>query len=634
MRKNAVAQSAEFILEPDQKQILVLEPWGPSFEGVVQAFSSREGVQVVECSTITELVSVAKQISHCVVLAYCAGSSESERYRDLLKALQAEILAKKIRVLIAIGDNRDLKTVFLQDGASEVFEEPIGEKNLATKVDHALTLLTTRKQAAKKVAAQPNSSIVWVSPLGLESDCWLSLKEEIKSIAGKWIITMLGPSPRYGQWCALAPEKWEWVPSLIIDDPFIREEGAWIFRGECPEYRGGSWIFIGATPELAFIYKDECYGTKFSLDSKTLIIAEDSPRARTIAEMAEKERLAQKPSAQADAKPEQSVVEIQKPYFLVAALEIQSDCFAREERIPRFIDGSWVMKLSGPTPVHGAWKKTTVENGEEPIWQWTPTNRDSFILEAGGWIFQGAEPLYRDGLWTFIGKKPRLEFISGTEKGAARVLARKISIDSREAFLLAEDSAASLNALERLLSFRKKPAGYLKRAKYGTKPPQLSRGLFFDAPVHPMAAAFYVSEAVRKMESTPESVMKSFCQMLSAACGGGTIEPWIKNEKGWKCLNHEDLMDMSMLQQIEAVQAVLNTPGSGIQTQIAEISASRAVVVMLENEKIGVILFTGDKCKAFKEAELRAYGRVCNGVWMTFHARNLKNKNEQILLAG
>jgi hypothetical protein len=82
------------------------------------------------------------------------------------------------------------------------------------------------------------------------------------------------------------------------------------------------------------------------------------------------------------------------------------------------------------------------------------------------------------------------------------------------------------------------------------------------------------------------------------------------------------------------VQAVLNTPGSGIQTQIAEISASRAVVVMLENEKIGVILFNGDKCKAFKESELRAYGRVCNGVWMTFHARNLKKKNEQILLAG
>jgi hypothetical protein len=148
-----VAQSAEFILEPDQKQILVLEPWGPSFEGVVQAFSSREGIQVVECSTITDLTSVAKQISHCVVLAYCAGTSESERYRDLLKALQPEILAKKIRVLIAIGENRDLKTVFLQDGASEVFEEPVGEKVLASKVEHALTLLTARKQAAKKSAS-------------------------------------------------------------------------------------------------------------------------------------------------------------------------------------------------------------------------------------------------------------------------------------------------------------------------------------------------------------------------------------------------------------------------------------------------------------------------------------------------
>jgi hypothetical protein len=625
-----VAQSAEFILEPDQKQILVLEPWGPSFEGVVQAFSSREGLQVVECSTITELVSVAKQISHCVVLAYCAGTSESERYRDLLKALQSEILAKKIRVLIAIGDNRDLKSVFLQDGASEVFEEPVGEKTLASKIDHALALLTSRKQPAKKAAPQTTSSIVWVSALGLESDCWLSLKEEIKSIAGKWIITMLGPSPRYGQWCALAPDKWEWVPSHIMDDPFIREEGAWIYRGECPEYRGGSWIFIGSTPELAFMYKGECYGTKFSLDSKTLIIAEDSPRARSIAEMAEKERQAKAPSAQSDSKPEQSVVEMQKPYFLVAALEIQSDCFAREERIPRFIDGSWVMKMSGPTPVHGAWKKASDAAGEEPIWAWTPTSRDSFIIEAGGWIFQGEEPAYRDGLWTFVGKKPRLEFVSGTEKGQSRVLARKIVIDSREAFLLAEDSEASLNALERLLSFRKKPAGYLKRAKYGTKPPQISKGLFSDAPVHPMAAAFYVSELVRKMES----VMKAFCQMISRACEGGTIESWVKNEKGWKCLSHDDLMDMSILQKIEEVQAVLNTPGAGLQTQLVEIAGCRAVVAMLGTDKIGVLMFTGEKCGIFKEGELRAYSRACNGIWMTFHARNLKSKGEQKLLAA
>jgi hypothetical protein len=630
-----VAQSAEFILEPDQKQILVLEPWGPSFEGVVQAFSSREGLQVVECSTITELVSVAKQISHCVVLAYCAGTSESERYRDFLKALQPEILAKKIRVLIAIGENRDLKSVFLQDGASEVFEEPVGEKTLATKVDHALALLTTRKVPGKKSAPQSNSSIVWVSALGLESDCWLSLKDEIKSIAGKWIITMLGPSPRYGQWCALEADKWEWVPSLIVNDPFIREEGSWIYRGECPEYRGGSWVFIGATPELAFIYKGECYGTKFSLDSKTLIIAEDSPRARSIAEMAEKEwQKTQKPSAQNESKPEQAVVEIQKPYFLVAPLELQSDCFAREERIPRFIDGSWVMKMSGPTPVHGVWKKGISEAREEPVWQWTPSSRDSFILEAGGWIFQGIEPSYRDGLWTFVGKNPRLEFISGVEKGQSRVLARKIAIDSREAFLLAEDSEASLNALERLLSFRKKPAGYLKRAKYGTKPPQISKGLFQDAPVHPIAAAFYVSEAVRKMESTPESVIQALCRMLSKACGGGTIEAWVKKQKTWKCLNHDDLMDMSVLQKIEEVQAVLNTPGAGVQTQIAETAGTRAVVVMLGSEKIAVLMFTGDKCQAFKEGELRAYSRVCNGVWMTFHARNLKSQDEQKLLVA
>jgi hypothetical protein len=312
-------------------------------------------------------------------------------------------------------------------------------------------------------------------------------------------------------------------------------------------------------------------------------------------------------------------------------LEIQSDCFAREERIPRFIDGAWVMKMSGPTPVHGNWKKTTTPPSEEPIWQWTPTSRDSFIVEAGNWIFQGAEPAYRDGLWSFVGKKPRLEFVS---KAEGRVLARKISIDSREAFLLAEDSETSLNALERLISFRKKPAGYLKRAKYGTKPPQISKGLFADAPVHPMAAAFYVSEAVRKMQSTPESVIKAFCQVLSTACDGGVIEPWIKNEKGWKCLNHEDLMDMSILQKIEEVQAVLNAPGVGIQTQLAEAANTRAVVVMLGAEKIGVLMFTGEKCGVFKEAELRAYSRVCNGVWMTFHARFLKSKEDQKLLAA
>jgi hypothetical protein len=626
-----VAQSAEFILEPTHKQLLVLEPWGPSFESVLRGFSTHEGLQVVECSSITELISVARQISYCVVLAYCASSSESERYKDLLKALQGEILSKKIRVIIAIGESRDLKPVFLQAGASEVFQEPVGEKVLTSKIEYAISLLAARApEGTKAPARKASSQFLWVSPLGLESDCWLAIKDDIKLVAGKWMIPMIGPSPKYGQWCAVQAEgsndRWEWVPTQLMDDPFIREEGAWFFRGECPEFRGGTWVFHGSRPELSFIYKEESYGNRFSMDENTLVIAEDSARAKIVIEMVEKRESNQKKTpkmAQAfgTAQSEQAIVEVQKPFLLVAPLEIQSDCFAREERIPRFIDGSWVMRLSGPTPSHGTWRKARTgdgtSTGEQPLWQWETSSRDSFIVEKGEWIFQGAEPSYRDGLWTFSSRKPRFEFVSSLDPQKGRTLARKIAVDSREVFLLAEDSQTSLNALERLLSFRKRPPGYLKRAKYGTKLPQASKGLFSDAPIHPIAAAFFIAELSRQRDVGLESLLKRYCEMLSQACGGGTVAPWLWSGSTWKCLNHNDLMDLSVVQKIEASQPAVTEANSGLQIRVIENAGARIVVSSIGETKIGALLFSGEKCGVFKETELRAYARACAGVWLS-----------------
>jgi len=637
-----VAKSAEFILDPDSNQLLALEPFGVLFATLLQQFSTKQGLQTVECSNTTELISLSRQLQVCVVIAYCPKASEAQRYLDLLKALQAEILGKRIRVIISVGaDFMDLKQQFFEAGASEVVLESTAEKSFSGKVDHALSLLPTRKSLAPKKPAKESpsrassglgvssaTSVKWVAPLEIESDCWLAVKEGIKSVAGKWIVPIIGPSPRFGQWCAKNPStgetgEWEWVPTQLLDDPFIREEGAWIFNGRRPEFQGGTWIFIGASAELYFLYKGESYGSKFSANTSekdVLVIAEDSSRARAAAGLMERSGKPVRPSTtgaeSGKSVEEVPVIEVQKPFSVTEALTLASDCFAREERIPRFMNGNWVMKLSAPTPSHGKWEIVRREEAEDAVWQWVPKSSDTFVVDIGAWIFQGNQPHFKDGLWAFVGKKPRLEFVTNVDPTLGRTVARRFSVDSRGVFVLAEDSTASTFALEKLQTLRKKPAPYLKRAVYGKAPALTEKALFADSPLHPFVAAFFVAEmmAARGVadQDAVEEILEKYCELISRYHSDTTVEAWIFEENKWRCLQHEDLMDFSLLQRTESVQV----QGPTLQLKMLDVGGAKAALAMSGSKKVGLLVFSGPRTYNDPIGEFEAYARACAGLWI------------------
>ena len=67
--------------------------------------------------------------------------------------------------------------------------------------------------------------------------------------ARKWAVAMIGPPPKYGDWDPSDAAAWEAEVAradgahLAVElrrrrmkDPFLKEEGAWKYRGEKPEY--------------------------------------------------------------------------------------------------------------------------------------------------------------------------------------------------------------------------------------------------------------------------------------------------------------------------------------------------------------------------------------------------------------
>ena len=97
---------------------------------------------------------------------------------------------------------------------------------------------------------------------------------------------MKGPGPIAGRWLEVESSgdqrSWEWTPINPDEDPFIKEQGAWIFKGSSglPEALDEIWMFVGERPTLDFQYEKESYGTKFGCEADgTMVLAADSGQA-------------------------------------------------------------------------------------------------------------------------------------------------------------------------------------------------------------------------------------------------------------------------------------------------------------------------------------------------------------------
>jgi hypothetical protein len=100
-----LAKSAEFILEFEAKQILVLEPFGPYYEDVIKRLGEQPDLQVVECASLKEMAGLCRQVRICLILAHCADQRQASRFVDLLQACQNEVRDRRARIVITVSND-------------------------------------------------------------------------------------------------------------------------------------------------------------------------------------------------------------------------------------------------------------------------------------------------------------------------------------------------------------------------------------------------------------------------------------------------------------------------------------------------------------------------------------------------
>lgn len=486
--------AADFILEDGKTPIFVVSPASPSVRSwIAQTATLQSSVQWVECATHLEAASLAKRIPFCLVITRAGPITEVVESIKLLKFLQLELRNKSICSFVITQTRQPaIDATLKSQGCTEVSDETASDATVHAKIDACVKFLQISRKnaptpippssvaggaapAAKESGPPPKAAMAvrMVKALALASDCWLFDKNSIKKAQGYWLIRMLGPAQSFGHWEAvpagtipaaeskMVPESggnaevdlWRWVPSDAANDPFIKEEGEWIFRGRKPEFQDNLWQFIGTDPMLAFLYEGTNYGARFALDrtKKTLQVSENSrTTAETLQSASKKEERSTEPEI-----------------VLIKPLTLESDCWLLHAKPPRRVNKHWLIKLIGPTAGRWLERKKIAATGEA-FWAWTPEDPDNdpFIKEEGEWIFRGIAPkLESDGSWLFMGQRPELAFYyEGKNYGA------KLSCEDTICLKVAKDSQPALDAMPLLDTSQKKVVRTAERKSEPTPP--------------------------------------------------------------------------------------------------------------------------------------------------------------------
>ncbi len=277
-----MVEKSEFLLKNETRQVLVLkpsvEPLGPAFVAALQRLAERSDVQVIESASVEEIFQISARSKNCLVVAHCSSEQQSGDLNHLLDLCKKEIQSRTTRVLITVSEDfLFLQPKFVRRGAAEVLQHPVSRDVFYAKFERLID----------------REKIIWKAPLSLRSDCWMLIEGKTRWIPGakKWLLTVIGPPPSYGEWipCDFTSGMlWEWLPNGLTDDPFILEEGVWTFHGKKPEFKDGAWLFSGHLPKLSFTRNDENPHVKFEGESDFLNVAMESLQSKISADLIEK----------------------------------------------------------------------------------------------------------------------------------------------------------------------------------------------------------------------------------------------------------------------------------------------------------------------------------------------------------
>ncbi len=482
------------VQEDGRVPVVVIRPWGPTFPEVIEYLGSANEVQLVECATSLEAVSIANQFDRCVLLFHAIELRDVVKHVTMLKFLKESIELERVRPIITtyIEQISVLQKLSIF-GCQEVIREPIPSKSLIFKLNRSIKALiqlnlvqevkpdSSGRSLARDLglgfeAKESNVGLFrYLPPLAIESDFWFYPEGSPRRIGRRWLVKMKGPAPSVGKFeMEGSEENWIWTPVNRLRHPFQEKEGVWRFKGQSPLFKKDTWWLVGVQPELMFYVRGECKGEKVGIDPSGILTvsknSETAIRALPLFEVQasrysalEKETESKKIKAslanEATLDPKRGLKNEHK-VRLIEPLTLQSDFWLLEGRLPKWINGHWIIRLLGPSPAYGHWAEVAVhaerkksEGGGEKFWRWVSNNpdRDPYLLDPGTWEFVGFQPKFDPkidkGAWIFVSENPQFNFTAASENGISTVLATKVSLDSEGVLLVASDSQSAIQLL-------------------------------------------------------------------------------------------------------------------------------------------------------------------------------------------
>ena len=147
--------------------------------------------------------------------------------------------------------------------------------------------------------------------------------------------------------------------------------------------------------------------------------------------------------------PSADEISAERLFRFTKPLNIRSDFWILADNPVRRIGGRWVVMLKGPNPLIGRWEPasnvTAIKHEDENEWVWTIRNpgKHPFVSPEGKWVFRGQKPLFKGGLWWFVGSRAELNFIDTGD-----YIGMKLFYDHFDLLKIARDSSADPDVAE------------------------------------------------------------------------------------------------------------------------------------------------------------------------------------------
>jgi hypothetical protein len=287
-------KSSDLIFNPKLTPIVVLAPYGPGFAELVKHLQEDRMLQVVECASVPDALTVIRQANSCLLVTHIRTVQDLAHLLVALRSVDVVLRAKGSRVLVtSVLNGAEALSKLAHAGVSEVLPVPGSVKGLQYKAERLIKQLP---QSVAQAAAQAGSDAASTTGLRAgvrlmpaldlgDDDMFVLSGGGARRDEGRWTVRLKGPSPSWGRWAPdpAGQDLWRWRSNALAGVG----DCEWLWIGAKPDFQAGFWVFAGAEPSLGFFRNGLAAGFKLNLSEKgSLCVAADTPAALKLTALA------------------------------------------------------------------------------------------------------------------------------------------------------------------------------------------------------------------------------------------------------------------------------------------------------------------------------------------------------------